>query len=64
MATRPINAFGQMIGIVDTNEEANLASWLWSSDVLDFSGSPGHVDRHHLGLFPVPDPPHLILLAM
>jgi D-xylose transport system substrate-binding protein len=24
-----INAFGQLIGIVDTNETQNLASWLW-----------------------------------
>lgn len=24
-----INAFGQLIGIVDTNEQQNLASWLW-----------------------------------
>ena len=27
--TQAINAFGQMVGIVDTNEDANLASWLW-----------------------------------
>ena len=24
-----VNAFGQMIGVVDQNPEANLASWLW-----------------------------------
>jgi ABC-type glycerol-3-phosphate transport system substrate-binding protein len=27
--TLAVNAFGQLIGIVDQTEEANLASWLW-----------------------------------